>query len=44
VTIDQIVHLDENVLKEIIVEDKTTTEQIKFIQQLDDEKSNFPDY
>ena len=37
VTIDQIVHLDENVPKEIVVEDKTTTEQIKLIQQLDDE-------
>ena len=37
VTIDQIVHLDENLPKEIVVEDKTTTEQIKLIQQLDDE-------
>lgn len=37
VSIDQIVHLDENTPKEVIVEDKTTTEQIKLIQQLDDE-------
>ena len=37
VTIDQIVHLDESVPKEIAVEDKTTTEQIKLIQQLDEE-------
>jgi transcriptional regulator with XRE-family HTH domain len=37
VTIDQIIHLDENLPKEIVVEDKTTTEQIKLIQQLDED-------
>jgi len=37
VTIDQIVHLDENLPKEIVVEDRTTTEQIKLIQQLDED-------
>lgn len=37
VTIDQIVHLDENTPKEVIVEDKTTTEQINLVQQLDEE-------
>jgi transcriptional regulator with XRE-family HTH domain len=37
VSIDQIVHLDENMPKEVVIEDKTTTEQIKLIQQLEDE-------
>ena len=43
VTIDQIVHLDENLPKEIVVEDRTTTEQIRLIQQLDkdDKKAIF---
>lgn len=36
-SIDQIVHLDENTPKEIVIEDKTTTEQIKLIHQLDEE-------
>jgi transcriptional regulator with XRE-family HTH domain len=37
ITIDQIVHLDENTPKEVVVEDKSTTEQIKLIQQLDED-------
>ncbi len=37
IKIDQIVHLDEDTPKEIVIEDKTTTEQVKLIQQLDEE-------
>lgn len=36
-SIDQIVHLDESTPQEVVVEDKTTTEQLKLIQQLDEE-------
>lgn len=43
VIIDQIVYLDENLPKEIVVEDKKTTKQIKRIQQFyeDDKKAIF---
>jgi len=37
VTIDRIVHLEENTPNEVVIEDKTTTEQLKLIQQLDDD-------
>ncbi len=37
IKIDQIVHLDEDTPKEIVIEDKTTTEQVKLIQQLEEE-------
>ena len=37
ISIDQIVHLEEDTPKEVVVEDKTTTEQINLIQQLDEE-------
>jgi Predicted transcriptional regulators len=37
-TVDQVINYDENIIpKEITVEDKSVTEQMKLIQQLDDE-------
>lgn len=34
-TIDELVHLGEDIPKEVSMEDKTTTEQVKLIQELD---------
>jgi transcriptional regulator with XRE-family HTH domain len=36
-TIDQLVHLDENLPVEVKIEDKSTTEKLQLIQQLDEE-------
>ena len=36
ITIDQIVHMDEEVPTEITIEDKTTTEQMRLVAQLDE--------
>merc|ERR1711974_315896 len=36
-TIDQIIHLGNGLPQEITIEDKTTTEQLKMLQQLDEE-------
>lgn len=36
-TTDQIINFDGKIPKEVILEDKTTVEQMKLIQQLDDE-------
>lgn len=37
ISIDQLVHLNGKVPKEVTVEDKGTSEQLKLIQQLDEE-------
>ena len=39
-TIDELVHLGEDIPKEVSMEDKTTTEQVKLIQELDPEEKN----
>ena len=39
-TIDELVHLSEDIPKEVSMEDKTTTEQVKLIQELDEEEKN----
>jgi len=39
-TIDQLVNFNGNLPKEITVEDKTLTEQVKLIQELDSEEKN----
>ncbi|MDD4275324.1 MAG: helix-turn-helix transcriptional regulator [Desulfobacter postgatei] len=39
-TIDELVHLGEDMPKEVSMEDKTTTEQVKLIQELDPEEKN----
>lgn len=39
-TIDELVHLGEDIPKEVSMEDKTTTEQVKLIQELDEEEKN----
>jgi hypothetical protein len=39
-TTDQILNYDGNIPKEVIMEDKTTAEQIKLIQELDQEEKN----
>ncbi|MCD4795395.1 MAG: hypothetical protein K8R54_19340 [Bacteroidales bacterium] len=43
VTVDDILNPDKDVPKEVIIEDKTTLEQVRLIQQLEDEdkKCNF---
>ena len=40
ITIDELVHLDGDIPKEISLEDKTTSEQVKLIQELDQEEKN----
>ena len=40
ITIDELVHMGENVPKEVSMEDKTTVEQVKLIQELDQEEKN----
>lgn len=40
-TTDQIINYDENIQpKEVVIEDKSTIEQMQLIQQLDDEDKN----
>ncbi|MCK9439777.1 helix-turn-helix transcriptional regulator [Patescibacteria group bacterium] len=36
ITIDQIVHMDENIPTEIVIEDKTAIEQMRLLAQLDE--------
>ena len=36
-TTDQIIHYDGNIPQEVVIEDKTTVEQMRLIQQLDEE-------
>jgi len=40
ITIDELVHLGEDIPKEVSMEDKTTVEQLKLIQGLDLEEKN----
>jgi transcriptional regulator with XRE-family HTH domain len=40
ITLDELVHLGEDIPKEVSIEDKTTVEQIKLIQELDQEEKN----
>jgi transcriptional regulator with XRE-family HTH domain len=39
-SIDQIVHMDNDIPKEITVEDKTTSEQVRLIAELDEKDKN----
>jgi len=39
-TIDQIVHLDKDVPAEVTLEDKTATEQVRLIAELDEKDKN----
>jgi transcriptional regulator with XRE-family HTH domain len=36
-TVDQVLNYDGKIPKEVVIEDKTTVEQMRLIQQLDDE-------
>jgi len=40
ISIDQIVHLEDRVPKEVTIEDKTSVEQIRLIQELDEKDKN----
>ena len=40
ITIDELVHMGEAVPKEVSMEDKTTVEQVKLIQELDQEEKS----
>jgi hypothetical protein len=40
ISIDQIVHMDSDVPKEITLEDKTANEQVRLIAELDDKDKN----
>ena len=40
ISIDELVHLGNDIPKEISMEDKTTSEQVKLIQELDQEEKN----
>ncbi len=40
ITIDELVHLGTDIPKEVSLEDKTSVEQVKLIQQLDQEEKN----
>jgi len=40
VSLDDLVHLGDNIPKEVSVGDKTTVEQVKLIQELDQEEKN----
>jgi transcriptional regulator with XRE-family HTH domain len=40
ITIDELVHLGDDIPKEISLEDKSTVEQLKLIQELDQEEKN----
>jgi transcriptional regulator with XRE-family HTH domain len=39
-TIDQIVHLDDNIPKEVTIEDKTSMEQLRLLQELEPDEKN----
>jgi len=39
-TIDQIVHLEGELPKEVVIEDKTTMEQMRLVSELDEEEKN----
>lgn len=40
ISIDELVHLGDDIPKEVSMEDKTTTEQVKLIQELDQEEKS----
>jgi len=40
VTVDQIIHPDEKTPEEVTIEDKTTVEQVRFIQELEEKDKN----
>ncbi len=40
ITLDELVHLGEDIPQEVSVEDKTTVEQVKLIHELDQEEKN----
>ena len=40
ISIDELLHLGEDIPEEVSMEDKTTSEQIKLIQELDQEEKN----
>ncbi len=40
ITLDELVHLDEDIPKEVSIEDKTTVKQIKLIQELDQKEKS----
>jgi len=40
ISIDELVHLGDDIPKEVSMEDKTTSEQIKLIQELDQEEKD----
>ena len=40
ISIDELVHLGDDIPQEISLEDKTTVEQVKLIQELDQEEKN----
>lgn len=40
ITIDQIVHMGKNVPKEVTLEDKTATEQVRLISELEEKDKN----
>jgi len=40
ISIDELIHLGQDIPKEISLEDKTTVEQVRLIQELDQEEKN----
>jgi transcriptional regulator with XRE-family HTH domain len=40
ISLDELVHMGEDLPKEVSIEDKTTVEQIKLMQELDQEEKN----
>lgn len=40
ITIDELVHMEKDIPKEVSLGDKTTVEQVKLIQELDQEEKN----
>ncbi|HRW21555.1 MAG TPA: helix-turn-helix transcriptional regulator [Bacteroidales bacterium] len=40
ISIDELVHLGDDIPKEVSLEDKTTSEQVKLIQELEPEEKN----
>lgn len=40
VTVDELIHMEDEVPQEVKVEDKTTAEQVRLIQELDPEDKN----
>lgn len=39
-TIDQVVHMDDNITKEVTIEDKTDLEQLRLLQELEPDEKN----